>query len=79
MDREKNGNWKVDREQLSILGDDEKGEVSFTKAFENGLEVKKTFSLVRTKMLSSWRWTFEMDPQRRCHWNLDWSGSVRSS
>jgi len=37
------GNWEVDREQLRLIGNGEKGEIIFTKSFENGLKVIKRY------------------------------------
>ncbi len=37
------GNWEVDREQLRLFGNGEKGEIIFTKSFENGLKVIKRY------------------------------------
>jgi YidC/Oxa1 family membrane protein insertase len=37
------GNWEVDREQLRLLSNGEKGEITFTKSLENGLKVIKRY------------------------------------
>jgi len=37
------GNWEVDKDQLRLLESSEKGEVTFSKNLENGLEVLKRF------------------------------------
>ena len=37
------GNWEVDREKLRLTGNDEKGEIIFTKSLENGLKVIKRY------------------------------------
>jgi YidC/Oxa1 family membrane protein insertase len=37
------GNWEVDREKLSLFNKGEKGEIIFSKEFENGLRVSKKF------------------------------------
>ena len=37
------GNWEVDRDQLRLLGNGEKGEIAFTKSLENGLKVIKRY------------------------------------
>jgi YidC/Oxa1 family membrane protein insertase len=38
------GNWEVDKEQVRLIGKDEKGEVSFSGILENGLRVVKRYS-----------------------------------
>jgi len=38
------GNWEVDKEQVRLIGKDEKGEVSFSGILENGLKVVKRYS-----------------------------------
>ena len=38
------GNWEVDKEQVRLIGKDEKGEVSFSGTLENGLRVVKRYS-----------------------------------
>jgi YidC/Oxa1 family membrane protein insertase len=38
------GNWEVDKEQVRLIGKDEKGEVSFSGVLENGLKVVKRYS-----------------------------------
>jgi YidC/Oxa1 family membrane protein insertase len=37
------GNWEVDREQLRLLSNGEKGEIAFTKSLESGLKVIKLY------------------------------------
>ena len=36
-------NWEVDREQLRLVQDNEKGEITFSKSLENGLKILKRF------------------------------------
>jgi YidC/Oxa1 family membrane protein insertase len=36
-------NWEVDREQLRLVQDGEKGEITFSKSLENGLKILKRF------------------------------------
>ena len=38
------GNWEVDKDQVRLIGKDEKGEVSFSGILENGLKVVKRYS-----------------------------------
>jgi len=37
------GNWEVERDQLSLLNPGEKGEITFSKSLENGLKILKRF------------------------------------
>jgi len=48
-------NWEVDKDQLRLLESDEKGEVTFSKSFENGLKVLKHFKF------SSDRYTINLE------------------
>ena len=43
------GNWEVDREKLSLFNKGEKGEIIFSKDFENGLRVSKKFGFTSDK------------------------------
>jgi len=36
-------NWEVDREQLRLVQDNEKGEITFSKSLENGVKILKRF------------------------------------
>ncbi len=38
-----NGGWEVEQDQLRLLGSGDKGNIVFTKVFENGLKVTKTY------------------------------------
>jgi YidC/Oxa1 family membrane protein insertase len=37
------GNWEVEKDQLSLLNPGEKGEITFSKSLENGLKILKRF------------------------------------
>jgi len=43
------GNWEVDKEKLSLFNKGEKGEIIFSKDFENGLRVSKKFGFTSDK------------------------------
>src|SRR4030042_109573 len=43
------GNWEVDKEKLSLFDKGEKGEIIFSKDFENGLRVSKKFGFTSDK------------------------------
>ncbi len=45
------GNWEVDREQLNLFNKGEKGEIIFSKDFENGLKVSKKFGFTSDKYI----------------------------
>ena len=45
------GNWEVDKEGLSLFNKGEKGEIVFSKDFENGLRVSKKFGFSSDKYI----------------------------
>jgi YidC/Oxa1 family membrane protein insertase len=71
-------NWEVDRDQLRLLRAREKGEVTFTRTFENGLKVVKRYFFqpegydvkleVEVQNLSQKEMAFQL--------GLDWIGKV---
>jgi YidC/Oxa1 family membrane protein insertase len=42
-------NWEVEKDQLRLLGQGEKGEITFVKRLENGLKVSKRFGFTSEK------------------------------
>jgi YidC/Oxa1 family membrane protein insertase len=44
-----NGGWEVEKDQLRLLGSDEKGDVAFAKTFESGLKVIKRYRFTADK------------------------------
>lgn len=43
------GNWEVEKDQLRLLGKEEKGEIIFKKEFEKGVRVSKKFGFTSDK------------------------------
>jgi YidC/Oxa1 family membrane protein insertase len=43
------GNWEVEKDQLHLLNNGEKGEITFVKSFENGLKVYKKYRFTAEK------------------------------
>ena len=72
------GNWEVDKEMVRLIGEGEKGEVSFSGTMENGLRVVKRYSFQSEKEMIGLDVELENTSSREIttQVGLEWIGRV---
>jgi len=71
-------NWEVDKDQLRLLEDSEKGEITFSKSLDNGLKVLKRFKFTSDQYVVDLDAEVQNPTQRevRGQLGLEWIGEV---